>query len=69
MTNLEMMRRAVESGDATAYLALADSLADKDDPRAEELSALANNIAHETDWAVVALSMDLFEELYLNHRP
>jgi hypothetical protein len=56
MTDREMLRRALDEGDATAFLGVADELAERGHPDAEELCGLAVEIATASDWSVVMMA-------------
>jgi len=56
------------AGDATAFVPVADALADEDDPRAEELSSLAIEIVTSEDWAIVAMASAVFFQILESNR-
>ena len=60
MTDLERCKQALEDGDATAFVAVADALVDLDDPRGEELAGLAQDIVTSEDWSIAYLSAIVF---------
>jgi hypothetical protein len=60
MTNVERLRAAVDKGDVTAFLGLADALDEEGHPDAPELSRLAVEIMTADDWAVVILAATVF---------
>lgn len=60
MNEAQKLKEILLSGDATAVLAIADDLADRDDPRSRELADLAVEIVSTEDWAVAEMATALF---------
>ena len=60
MSDLEKARAAIDKGDATALLGLADALCDSCHPNAVELVQLAVDVASADDWAVAVMAGTLF---------
>lgn len=69
MTDFAMLKQQVMQGNVDAFIPLADELNDEGHPHAEELAKLAVDISTETDWAVVLLSIAVFEELLSQGNP
>jgi hypothetical protein len=53
---VQLLKESLDRGDATAFLPMADALAERDHPHASELCDLAMTIATETDQTVVLVA-------------
>ena len=62
-TEIENLKKALEDGDITTVIAIADSYADNDDPDCQELCELAVDIVSSKQWDVVIFSGLVFLSL------
>jgi hypothetical protein len=59
-SDLDKASAALEAGDITALLGLADALCDKGHPHGAELAQLAVEVASSPDWSVAMMAGTVF---------